>query len=209
MEKRWMKSASFWLVIINSVIFLGLSVIGSLQDAGFMVRHGGMYIPLVLEKREYYRLFTSMFLHFNAIHLINNMVGLLAMGSQLEKEVGRVKLLLLYLGSGLVGNGCSMWFNLWKGEFPVSAGASGCVFGLFGGLLYVVIRNNGWLRGVSGRRLLFVAMFSVYMGYSEGGVDNAAHIGGLAGGFILGILLYRKNRKGRDREDEKRRLYFL
>lgn len=195
---RWIKSASFWLVVINVVIFLGMSAIGDPQDAGFVLGHGGMYVPFVLEKEEYYRLFTCMFLHFNATHLVNNMVGLLAMGSHLERELGRIKLILLYLGSGLAGNLLSMWMNLQGNRFPVSAGASGCVFGLIGGLLYVVLRNKGRLRGVSGNRLLFMAIFSIYMGYAEGGVDNAAHIGGLAGGFLLGILLYRKNREGRE-----------
>ena len=80
----------------------------------------------------------------------------------------------------------------------MSAGASGAVFGTIGALLYVAIRNHGRIGEISGRGLVFMIIISLGYGFSSGGVDNMAHIGGLLTGFVSGILLYRKrNRKDR------------
>ena len=78
------------------------------------------------------------------------------------------------------------------GEYAISAGASGAIFGVIGALLYVAIRNKGRIGDISGRGILFMIALSLYYGFSSGGVDNMAHIGGLAAGFVLSVLLYRK-----------------
>ena len=84
------------------------------------------------------------------------------------------------------------------GEYAVSAGASGAVFGIIGALLYVVIRNKGQIGTISGRGLVFMVILSLYYGFTSSGVDNLAHIGGLIAGFVLGVLLYwKRNRKRR------------
>ena len=84
------------------------------------------------------------------------------------------------------------------GEYVVSAGASGAIFGVIGALLYVALRNRGRIGNVSGRGILFMVIISLYYGFTSGGVDNLAHIGGLVSGFLLGVLLYWK-RKGKNR----------
>ena len=81
------------LVMINVAVFLVLSFLGMTEDGGFMVEHGAMFVPYVTEYKEYYRIFTSMFLHFGSGPLMNNMIMLTAAGVPLEKEVGRVKFL--------------------------------------------------------------------------------------------------------------------
>ena len=69
-----------------------------------MLQHGAMYVPYLIKNGEYYRLFTSMFLHFGYDHLFNNMVVLVAMGWNLELEIGKIKFLIVYFISGLAGN---------------------------------------------------------------------------------------------------------
>ncbi|MDY2812498.1 MAG: rhomboid family intramembrane serine protease [Dorea sp.] len=180
------------LVAINVVVFLLLSLKGMTEDGMFLLQHGAMYVPYITEEGEYYRIFTSMFLHFGFDHLLNNMVVLAAVGWNLEYELGGLKFLILYLLSGLGGNVLSAWWDIRMGEYAISAGASGAIFGVIGALLYVAIRNKGRIGDISGRGILFMIALSLYYGFSSGGVDNMAHIGGLAAGFVLSVLLYRK-----------------
>lgn len=179
----------------NVIVFLLLSVQGMTEDAEFLLRHGAMYMPYVAEAGEYYRLFTCMFLHFGFEHLMNNMMVLLIVGWNLEIEIGRWKYLLIYLASGLCGNVISAVWDIQTGQYAVSAGASGAVFGLIGALLYVVLRNRGRIGEVSGRGIIFMIIVMLYYGFSSTGVDNAAHVGGLLSGFFLAVLLYRKRKR--------------
>ena len=83
-----------------------------------------------------------------------------------------------------------MFLELKMQEFSVSAGASGAVFAVMGAMIYIVIRNKGWLGDLSMRQILVMAAFSLYFGFTSSGVDNAAHIGGLLAGFVLAVLFW-------------------
>ena len=180
------------LAAVNVIVFFVLSFQGMTENAEFMLQHGAMYVPYLVGKGEYYRLFTSMFLHFGYDHLVNNMIALVAMGWNLELEIGKLKFLIVYFVSGLAGNVLSAWWDIQTGSMAVSAGASGAIFGIIGALLYVAVRNRGRIGEVSGRGLAFMVVVTLYYGFTSGGVDNMAHIGGLAAGFIAGVLLYWK-----------------
>ena len=196
MKKRPEAVCTVALIVRKVAVLLILSAMGDTEDAVFMLNHGGMYEPLIVQEHEYYRLFTSMFLHFGMSHLLNNMVLLGALGWNLELETGKIKFLIIYLVSGLGGNLLSLYYDqsLPLGERAVSAGASGAIFGLMGALLYVVIANRGRLGRLSGRGMLFMIALSLYYGLTSTGVDNWAHIGGLVCGFILSVILYRPGR---------------
>ena len=184
------------LIAINVIAFLALSFTGMTENAEFMLEHGAMYVPYMLEGEENYRLVTSMFMHFDMDHLLNNMLMLAVIGWNLEYEIGKIKFLIVYFGSGLCGNILSAYGDILTGEYAVSAGASGAVFGIVGALLYVALRNKGQIGEISGRGLVFMVILSLYYGFRSSGVDNLAHIGGLAAGFFLAILLYwKRNRK--------------
>lgn len=178
----------------NVLIFLGLSFMGMTEDPAFMMEHGAMYVPYLMNGERYYTLITSMFLHFGFSHLMNNMVMLLVIGYSLEPEIGKIRFLLIYLGSGLMGNLVSAWFDVSQGSYAVSAGASGAIFGIVGALLYVAIRNHGRVGEISTRGLVLMAGLSLYYGFTAQGVDNAAHIGGLISGFLLAVLTYWKHK---------------
>ena len=174
------------LIAVNTAVFLALSVIGMTEDAGFMLQHGAMYAPDILYNGKYYELFTSMFLHFGFQHLMSNMISLGVMGWQLESAIGRIRYLLIYLLSGIGGNLLSLAADVYMVEnMQVSAGASGAIFGIIGALLYIAIRNYGRVGSVSGRGIVFMIVITFYYGYSNTGVDNYAHIGGLISGFLL------------------------
>ena len=195
MYKRPEAVCTVGLIVVNIAVFLILSLFGDTENAYFMLEHGAMYDPAIIEGHEYYRILTSMFLHFGIQHLLNNMVLLGALGWNLELEIGRVRFLIIYFGSGIMGNLLSLFWDVSRGESVVSAGASGAIFGLMGALLYVVIANRGRLGRLSCRGMLFMVVLSLYFGFSSSGVDNFAHIGGLTGGFIMAVLLYRRKKE--------------
>ena len=84
------------IVGANIVLFIALSFIGDTEELLFMIRHGANYTSAVLEGGEYYRLVTSMFLHFGAEHLVYNMLVLIFMGDVLEKVAGKMNYFLIY-----------------------------------------------------------------------------------------------------------------
>lgn len=180
------------LIVINIAVFFILTMFGDTEDAVFMLQHGAMYEPYIIEGHEYYRIFTCLFLHFGITHLLNNMVLLGALGWNLELEIGKVRFVIIYFASGIIGNIVSLFYDLTLEQPAVSAGASGAIFGLMGALLYVVIANRGRLGRLSGRGMLVMVILSLYFGLTSTGVDNLAHIGGLVSGFLLAVLLYRR-----------------
>lgn len=193
-----------FFVIINVVVFILLEIGGDTQDAYYMLTRGAMFGPIMIEHGEYYRLFTSMFLHFGINHLTGNMVSLLFLGDNLERALGKIRYLLIYLLSGLGASICSFLFNVIKGEIVVAAGASGAVFGVIGALFYTLIRNKGKLEDLTSMRLGILIVYILYSGFMSPGIDNAAHIGGLLIGFLLAIPLYPKKKMKQRRKEMER-----
>lgn len=200
MEMDGVQNKNWWtcnniLIGINVIVFLGMSLFGMTEDAEFMLQHGAMYAPYVVEGHEYYRLCTCMFMHFGFAHLVNNMLVLFIVGQYLEEELGTIKYLVVYMAAGLGANILSLCYDVYTGNYAVSAGASGAIFGIIGAMLYVVIRNRGQVGTLTSRGLIIMIALSLYLGFTSTGVDNLAHIGGLVTGFIMAMLVYRKRRK--------------
>lgn len=195
-KNRIAAPCTVFLAVTNIIVFFVLTSQGMTEDGIFLLNHGAMSVPR-LQDGEYYRLFTSMFLHFGFEHLMNNMVTLVLIGWNLEIEIGKIKFMLIYILSGLGGNVLSAWYEVWTAGFSISAGASGAIFGIIGALLYVALRNHGRIGDISGKGIIFMIIISLYYGFTSSGIDNLAHIGGLVTGFVLGVLLYwKRNRKG-------------
>ena len=189
------------LVLINVLVFAVLSFFGDTTNAEFMAAHGAMDWVDIVEKGQYYRLFTSMFLHFGADHLLQNMLILLLIGCRLERITGKLAYFIIYIGAGLVGAVNSVIFTLGASPNTVGAGASGAIFGVMGGLLFCILadliqkkRHRVEEIGLTG--MIFMVCSALSYGFFSNGVDNAAHIGGLIGGFLLTMLsrLLCKNR---------------
>ena len=183
------------IIIINVLCFLYLELQGSTENAGFMLAHGAMFAPLVVDHGQYYRLVTSVFMHFGVSHLMNNMLVLFVLGDNLERALGHVKYLIFYLLCGVGANLVSMTVNLMTGSLSVGAGASGAIFGVVGGLGEAAGVNRGRREDRTSRQLGVMILLTLYHGFTSMNIDNAAHIGGLAAGILLGILLYRKPRR--------------
>lgn len=201
--KDFKQAIAFWkqapvnhtIILLNILIFLLTEFTGSWEDVNHMLKWGAAGTLDIMQQHEYYRLFTAMFLHFGIQHLGNNMLVLLFIGDCLERNLGKIRYGLLYLLGGAGANLLSLFHELYSKEYVVSAGASGAVFAVIGGLLYIVIRNKGYIENFSSRQLLILAFLSLYHGLTSTGVNNIAHLGGLLCGFLLGILFYHKRKK--------------
>ena len=189
--KDFKQAIAFWkqapvnhtIILLNILIFLLTEFTGSWEDVNHMLKWGAAGTLDIMQQHEYYRLFTAMFLHFGIQHLGNNMLVLLFIGDCLERNLGKIRYGLLYLLGGAGANLLSLFHELYSKEYVVSAGASGAVFAVIGGLLYIVIRNKGHIENFSSRQLLILAFLSLYHGLTSTGVNNIAHLGGLLCGF--------------------------
>lgn len=186
------------IIAVNVAFFLYLETRGSTESVQFMVVHGALYEPAVLEGKEYWRLLTAVFMHFGAEHLANNMLLLFVLGDNLERALGKTKYAVFYLVCGMGANVVSMYANLRSGAYTVSAGASGAIFGVIGGLLYAVAINRGRLEDLSTRQMVILAAFSLYHGFTSSGVNNVAHVSGLLLGVIMGAVLYRRPKRNKN-----------
>jgi rhomboid protease GluP len=142
-----------------------------------------------IREGEYYRLFTSMFLHLNLMHIIFNSYALFVLGRDVEALFGTPRFIIIYLLGGLSGSLASFIFT----DAP-SVGASGAIFAIFGAEMVYFYQHRA-LHGTAGRRhlthLIVLMMINLGLGFfaSTGAtnfrIDNAGHIGGLLGGVIL------------------------
>lgn len=185
---NWM---NLLIIGVNLLIFALTEITGDTEDVTFMLKCGAAYTPWIWDG-QWYRLFTSMFLHFGVSHLLNNMVLLLFLGDMLEELTGKWRYLLIYLGGGLAGNIISLLMDCRSGEMAVSAGASGAVFAVIGGIFVILVKQRGRVKDLTLSRLVFVIFLSIYHGFQSSGIDNAAHVGGLLGGIFLTFLVYRR-----------------
>ena len=190
MEEIKKEPVTVFLMILNILLFLVVDFTGGTSDTMHMVNCGAAFAPVIIENHEIYRLFTSMFLHFGAPHLINNMLVLFVLGQRLEPVTGKIRFFLIYIFGGLGGNMLSLFFDMHAGNTSLSAGASGAVFAVMGGMIYVIIRHRGRVADLTVRQMLIMAAFSLYFGFASEGVDNVAHIGGLLSGFLIAVILY-------------------
>lgn len=183
------------LVAVNVITYFVLEWLGDTTNGFFMAEHGAMYPDFIRINHEWWRIITAGFLHFGAVHLVNNMVILYCMGSRLERVTGHLKYFLIYLVS-LIGAGMlSYGMMLRTGDYAVSAGASGAIFGVIGGFLWIVISHRGRFEQITTRGIMMMIVLTIYYGFSSAGIDNWGHIGGLLAGFATTVILYHRNRQ--------------
>lgn len=174
---------SIFLVAVNVISFLICTFTGDL------LYNKGAFDVTELLRGGAYRLFTSMFLHWGVEHLFSNMIVLYYVGAMVERELGPLPYVVLYLLSGLAGNIFSAGYELITGSFGSSVGASGAVFGVEGALLLLVMLRRGKLSSMTTGRVAFAIAFSLYCGFTSAGVNNAAHVGGVLMGFFTAAVI--------------------
>lgn len=179
-----------WLLLtVNIFIWLLIQLVGGFlnQDVDVLLSFGAMFGPLIATG-EYWRFFTAMFLHANLLHLFFNCFALFIFGRLVEGVYGQTRFTTIYLLAGLSGGVLSYMFN----RTAIAVGASGAIFGILGALAAYFLANRDTL-GEMGRRnltgLITIAAINLAIGLLIPNIDNWAHLGGLAGGFVLGLAL--------------------
>ena len=178
---------TYTLLAINVVVWLAMELTGGSEDRNVLLRFGAMFGPLIASG-EYWRLFTAMFLHGHIWHLAFNSFLLFVFGQQVERIYGPTRFALIYVLSGLFGSVASYLLN----SLVTSVGASGAIFGVLGALVAFYLARREML-GEMGRQsltgLAVFAAFNLLFGFTQPGIDNWAHMGGLAAGFTIGMAL--------------------
>lgn len=172
------------IILINFIIWIIMILFQSKNNFIYSL---GNNRTLVFEEHQYYRLFTSMFIHFDALHILYNMFSMYLFGFKCEKYFGRIKTLFIYVFSGLFASVISCIFTN-----SFSIGASGAVYGILGAILALSNRNKKSIDGISYFTLLLIILAGITVGSAAANVDNYAHIGGFIGGFIFGLILSKK-----------------
>lgn len=181
------------LIAINIAVFivmaaLGISVLGGRADE--YLRFGANFAPLTTGG-EWWRLLTCTFVHLGIVHLAFNLWALWDSGWITERLYGNAWFAALYLFAGVAGSSASMLWN----QHAVSAGASGAVFGVYGALLAYLARERGSVPQAALNRLRIststFVVYSLFYGFAQSGIDNAAHLGGFAAGFAMGLIFAR------------------
>lgn len=173
------------LLAINIVVWVAMELAGSSENPGILLTFGAMHGPLIASG-EYWRLFTAMFLHSGLQHLLSNGLALLVFGFLLERIYGWPKFTIIYILAGLSGSVASYTFN----DLVIGVGASGAILGLMGAIVAFFIVRREELGHIGRQTLVGLVIITVVMlaiGFSVAFVENWAHIGGLVGGFVLGL----------------------
>jgi rhomboid protease GluP len=161
---------TYTIIGINVLVFMimGLQGAGVFEANGLVHLRWGSNYGTLTASGDWWRLFTAIFLHFGIIHLALNMYALFSIATYLEPMLGKLRYVSAYLCCGILASLASLY---WHTEPVNSAGASGAVFGMYGVFL----------------ALLIFVLFNLAYGL-KGGIDSAAHIGGLVSGIFIGYL---------------------
>ncbi len=177
---------TYVLIFINILVWFLLTVYSGISgiDYDILLILAGAKVNSRILAGEYWRLITPVFLHGDMIHLLLNSWSLYVAGSITERLYGHSAFAVIYFVSGLCGSIASLFFTPGAG-----VGASGAIFGLMGALIYFGFTKKDFFRRFFGHNIIIVLVLNLVYGFVMPGIDNSAHIGGLAGGFVAAALV--------------------
>lgn len=159
-------------------------------DGASLVSMGSDFGPYTTDG-DWFRLFTCMFLHGGLLHILFNMWALASFGPLVERLFGSISYATIYLVAGIAASLASISWN----PDVNSVGASGAIFGLLGALAAIQVHNDGSipisvLKPLRRSSLIYIGV-ALLAGFESSEIDNAAHVGGLLAGYLLGYTLRR------------------
>lgn len=177
------------LINFNVLIFvlMALNGVGIVEPNNEgLLAWGANFKPMTLDG-QWWRLLTNCFVHIGIFHLLMNMYALLFIGAQLEPLIGKTRFTAAYIITGIGASLTSLWWH----DFTISAGASGAIFGLYG--VFLAMLTTNFIEPNARKALM--SSIGLFVGYNlliglKGSIDNAAHIGGLLSGLIVGYAFY-------------------
>lgn len=186
---------------INLILFILMLISGVnllSPDVESLLNWGANFRPMTLDG-EWWRILSSCFIHIGILHLLMNMYALIYIGLMIEPLLGSRKFIFAYLLTGIASSMSSLWWN----DYTVSAGASGAIFGMYGVFLALLLSN---LIDKDTRKALLTSI-GIFVGYNlisglKDGIDNAAHIGGLLSGMLIGLAFIPSLKKPEEKRME-------
>ncbi|WP_206427381.1 rhomboid family intramembrane serine protease [Clostridium rectalis] len=191
-KKEKLKDSSkvtYTIIGINILMYIITAILsGNIIDSDINVLiFLGAKVNFLIAKGEYYRLITCAFLHGGIVHLGLNMYMLYTLGPLVERIYGKIKYICIYILSATTSSLLSYWMSE-----SVSIGASGAIFGLLGAALIFAIKMKERIGKEFVSNIMSVIVVNLVVGISISNVDNFGHIGGLIGGLISSMILWKK-----------------
>ena len=182
---------TYGLMLMSITVFIAGQLSPSLDE--YFYYNGVLHGHSVIMKGELYRLFTSIFLHADAMHIVMNMLSLYIVGTMVEKLFSKSAYLGIYFVSALFGSFASIYMHL-GGQ---AVGASGAIFGLFGALAgfafvhRITMREQfiGFMKNFG-----IILVINLVIGFVFPSIDVSAHVGGLIAGMIGGFMIAKSPR---------------
>lgn len=197
------------VVTIIVAIQLLLWLFGILSPSfGNLIQQYGAGVNLLIDRGEYWRLLTPIFLHspYGVMHVLFNSFSLVLFGPALEQMLGKFRFIFTYFLSGIIGNFFTYLFD--PSAFFIHVGASGAIYGLFGVYLYMVFFRKRLIDPASSQIVTTIFIIGIIMTFLRPGINIFAHIFGFIGGLALAPIMLRKanpfspwRNKRRERED--------
>ncbi len=200
-KKSYIKSEKITLtlslILINIIIFFIMELYGGSENIYNLIKFGAIVPELIINKKEYFRLLSAMFIHIGLIHLTSNCFSLLILGIRVERYYGKIPYLIIYIFSGLI---CSLFSTFLTST--VSAGASGAVFGLNASVLSYTFFKKKSMAGIDLYMIAIMIILGFGVGFMSPNIDNFGHIGGFIGGLISSSLyLFIERKRGKQNAD--------
>lgn len=175
---------TYTLILINIVIWLCMILyLNRFSDVKLLEVGGLVHFNVV--HGEWYRLISSMFLHFNFEHILMNMLSLFIFGKIVESIIGSWRMLIIYIISGLYGNFVSLSFN----TTTISVGASGAIFGLIGSIFVIMYLSKNFNKKMIGQLLIALVVLIVFSLFMSN-INIMAHLGGFISGVLITLIGY-------------------
>lgn len=173
---------TYILIALNLIVFILMTLAGGSTREDILILFGAKVNELILQG-QFWRFFTSMFVHIGFFHLAFNLYALWVLGTFCEERFRHRRFLLIYILSGIAGSIASFLFT-----DALSAGASGAIFGILGALVpYAWKHPRLWKSGL-GKNLIVIILINLGLGMIQPQIDIYAHLGGLIFGLAYGFL---------------------
>ena len=186
-RRRYWPVVTLAIIGINAVVFLLLTYAGGSTNTDVLLDFGASFSPY-FRRGEYWRLVMPMFLHVGWLHLLGNSYALFILGPILERVYGAGRFSFFYVAAGIGSSALSMSLSM-----NVAAGASGAIFGIAGAMLVAGFMHRDiipprWGRAFGAGIVPFIVLM-LFLGFSEKGIDNWGHVGGLVTGMLLAAFI--------------------
>lgn len=177
------------LLLINVAVFIVLSLNGGSTNGQTLADYGAVTNAPGYD--QWWRVVAAIFLHNGFDHLLSNSFGLLVFAPPLERLLGSLRYIVLYMASGIIGNIISLEiYQQAANQIYIAVGASGAIYGIYGAFLYIALFQRQIMDEASRKTMYTILGLGLVYTFVVPGIGIWAHLGGLVAGlFIYGLML--------------------